>query len=207
MESPLNQMDFNNSLFANIPSQSPLQQYRQRNLIRQNAILYQKACRVMSSAQPATSVYQSTPAHCSCHPSYAPVGSQHLLDDHGFSFDDENFAGFCTPHVPAKRRPSPTSQLYLWRQNKLKQAVMNGSLHASILPELSASFRYPQFPPELAIYRGRRNSSATGLLPLNLCGSLERLFRAHNESSAFDKTNTTPKSFDKHDGSSFEDNS
>ena len=183
---------------ANIASPSLLQQYRHRNILRQNVALYQRACRAISSVQAATSgcsVYHSTPASCSRSPSYyTPIHrAQQILGEYSYSFFDES--QYSTPQLPANRRPSPTSQLYLWRQNKLKQAVLSGGLHASFLPELSATFRYPQIPPELAIYRGRRNSEATGLLPLNLCDSLERLFRTHNDSSLAEIS--SPKGFAK----------
>ena len=143
-------------LFSN--SCSPLLQYRQR--VKRNLSMYQKT--VLEGLSPII-----------------PVRFPLCENPYVFPISEINLAAFSTPQNQQVRKPSPTSPLYIWRQNKLKNAILNGSLYDTLCAETVANQCSP-FPPELALYRGRRSYSSD-VLPKNLCYSLEKLFRSQSE--------------------------
>ena len=193
LEAPyLNPVNFVNNLCANVSCLSPLQQYRHRDFIRQSVSLYQKACRSINVVPLGNKCLDrcSTPILVELPYSFSPFSPLSPMKEpsgrHSYSCcndDDERMDSFSSHELPAIRKPSPSSPLFLWRQKKIRQAALNGNLQESIFPEQSSNGHRTPIPPGLAIYRGRRNADASGPLPLNLCDSLEKLFRAHSENS------------------------
>lgn len=165
--------------------QSPLLRFRQRSNARQNVAMFEKAYQELNQS-PMTSFRDAkygffSPSFCS--PVFALDGS---YDDRRAGFDysrsDESFQTLCSQPLGLTRRPSVTSPLYMWRENKLKQNPSHNTVHSNHHPVFVKCVN-PSIPPQLSIYRGRARLNSHGSLPVNLCDSLEKLFRSQSESN------------------------
>ena len=166
-------------------AKSPLQQYRQRNFIQQNTGFYEKACRDMNEGPAASNAFISRSVglipSAPCNP-IIPMQQPTCINPHNAYVGDgswqETYDMVATPSV---RKSCPTSQLSLWRQNKMNQTgqqppVMPTNSGAQ-LPQTNV---FSPGHPGLSLYRGVGRGYLHTLWPDTLCDPLEKLFKAQS---------------------------
>ena len=166
-------------------SKSPLQQYRQRNFAQQQQGngFYEKACPEIAEV-PTTSNFLTRSlglvpsAPCNA---VLPIQQPACIAPHnGFVGDGSWQDTYDVVSLQSVRKTCPTSQLSLWRQNKMNQTTPQPSTmpvnSATALPQNNI---FPPGHPGLSIYRGLGRGYAHGIWPDTLCDPLEKLFKAH----------------------------
>ena len=164
--------------------QSPLLRFRQRSFARQSVALFEKAYQELNQSKMInlSDSRCNLPSPSLCSPVFPLEQSfeKHAWSD--YSINGEMCQTVSATQFPLPRRPSVTSPLYMWRENKLKQNAPCKAVHAATQP-VFLNCRNRSIPPELSIYRGRARQNSQEALPVNLCDSLEKLFRSHSESN------------------------
>ena len=167
-------------------SKSPLQQYRQRNFAQQQGNgCYEKACPKITEVPTSSNFLTQSlgilpPPPCN---TVLPIQQPACINAHNAFVGDGSWQdAYDVVSVPAVRKTCPTSQLSLWRQNKMNQtAPQPSAMPVSSAAQLPQANVFPPGHPGLSIYRGLgRGYGQGGIWPDTLCDPLEKLFKAHS---------------------------
>ena len=170
-------------------AKSPLQQYRQRSFIQQNPAFFDKACQEVGEGAPSGTFLNRNAGLApvpSCTPLITVQQPACVNSPNAYVGDGSWQDTFDVISVPAVRKACPTSQLSLWRQNKLNQNNSQASaVQASSTAQVPPSNVYPPGHAGLSIYRGVGRGYPQGIWPGSLCDPLEKLFKVHSGNAFF----------------------